>query len=111
MSEIKLKCPTCGNTPRLFLERFDGELLIAARCECGNYYADDDISDFMKFWEVDETTQECELCHPRIEAWLSDQSKYDAYCGKCRYPLADGELDPLWAYCPRCGTRFKEAGA
>ena len=51
--EIKLKCPTCGNEPRLFLERFNGELLIAARCECGNYFADDDLSDFLKFWEVD----------------------------------------------------------
>jgi uncharacterized Zn finger protein len=55
MSEVRIICPTCKNEPTLFIEMHNGEPLLSAKCdECGNYFTDDDISDFLKFWEVDE---------------------------------------------------------
>ena len=47
-------------------------------------------------------------CKPIIEPWESDKTKYDAYCGNCKYPLGDGKLMP-WNCCPSCGAKIRKA--
>lgn len=55
MGEVKLRCPTCGAEPRIYLERDDsGEMYLAGRCECGNYVPIEIVGDldyFLRYWE------------------------------------------------------------
>lgn len=59
MSEIKLRCATCGAEPRIYLERYEGRLYLASRCdECTNFMVidkADELGSLLAFWEeVDE---------------------------------------------------------
>jgi len=41
------------------------------------------------------------------DTWLGDPRAYwneeEAYC-----PICEGEIDPEWPFCPRCGTNVEE---